>query len=50
MSKIRLEFLPNEGGEAEGLSDAGIETFCENPFAAAARETGQNSRDAPRQY
>ena len=46
MSEIRLEFLPNVGGEAEGLSDGGIETFRENPFAAAARETGQNSRDA----
>lgn len=44
--KIGLEFLTNEGGEAEGLSDAGIETFRENPFAAVARETGQNSRDA----
>jgi len=44
--KTRLEFLENAGGEAEGLSDAGIETFRENPFAAAARETGQNSRDA----
>ena len=43
---IGLEFLPNQGGEAEGLSDAGIETFRENPFAAVARETGQNSRDA----
>ena len=46
MSEIRLEFLPNVGGEAEGLGDGGIETFRENPFAAAARETGQNSRDA----
>jgi len=46
MSKIGLAFLPNNGGEAEGLSDAGIETFRENPFAAVARETGQNSRDA----
>ena len=46
MSEIRLEFLPNVGGEAEGLSDGGIETFRENPFAAVARETGQNSRDA----
>jgi len=44
--KTQLEFLENAGGEAEGLSDAGIETFRENPFAAAARETGQNSRDA----
>ena len=46
MSEMQLEFLPNVGGEAEGLSDAGIEIFRENPFAAAARETGQNSRDA----
>lgn len=44
--KIGLDFLPNEGGEAEGLSDAGIETFRDRPFAAVARETGQNSRDA----
>ncbi|HNT37020.1 MAG TPA: hypothetical protein PKH07_18665, partial [bacterium] len=43
---IGLEFLPNVGGEAEGLSDAGIETFRDRPFAAVARETGQNSRDA----
>ena len=46
MNKIGLEFLPNVGGEAEGLSESGIETFRENPFAAVARETGQNSRDA----
>ena len=47
MSEIRLEFLPNVGGEAEGLGGhGGIETFRENPFAAVARETGQNSRDA----
>ena len=43
---IGLEFLENSGGEAEGLSDAGIEMFRENPFAAVARETSQNSRDA----
>src|SRR5687768_16694968 len=46
MSGIGLEFLPNTGGEAEGLGDAGIETFRDKPFAAVARETGQNSRDA----
>ena len=46
MSRIGLDFLLNVGGEAEGLSDAGIETFRENPFAAVARETGQNSLDA----
>lgn len=44
--KIGLAFLPNPGGEAEGLSDAGVETFRDKPFAAVARETGQNSRDA----
>lgn len=43
---IGLAFLPNPGGEAEGLSDAGVETFRDKPFAAVARETGQNSRDA----
>ena len=41
-----LRFLPNEAGEGEGLSDAGIETFRADPFPAVARETGQNSRDA----
>ena len=46
MMKIGLEFLENSGGEAEGLSDAGIEYFRESPFAAVARETGQNSLDA----
>ncbi len=44
--QIGLEFLPNSAGEAEGLGDAGIETFRDKPFAAVARETGQNSRDA----
>src|SRR5688572_21111121 len=41
-----LRFLPNEAGEGEGLSDAGIETYRADPFPAVARETGQNSRDA----
>lgn len=46
MTVAKLEFLKNDGGESEGLSDAGIETFRENPFAAVAREIGQNSKDA----
>lgn len=46
MSKIGLEFLPNTGGESEGLSDSGVENFRDKPFTAIARETGQNSRDA----
>ncbi len=45
-NEIGLAFLPNPGGDAEGLSDAGVETFRDKPFAAVARETGQNSRDA----
>lgn len=45
MKEIGLEFLPNPGGKAEGLNDAGIATFRDKPFASVARETGQNSRD-----
>lgn len=46
MSRIGLQFLENTGGDSEGLSEAGIETFRDRPFASVARETGQNSRDA----
>ncbi len=46
MKKIGLKFLPNPSGDGEGLGDAGIETFRDKPFAAVARETAQNSRDA----
>lgn len=41
-----LRFIPNDADEGEGLSDAGIETYRDNPFPALARETAQNSRDA----
>lgn len=41
-----LKFIPNIADEGEGLSDAGIETYRDNPFPAVARETAQNSRDA----
>lgn len=41
-----LEFLPNEADEVEGLGDAGIETYKDNPYASLARECGQNSNDA----
>lgn len=41
-----LVFIPNVADEGEGLSDAGIETYRDNPFPAIARETSQNSRDA----
>ena len=41
-----LEFLYNPALEDEGLGDAGIETFRETPYASAAKEAGQNSRDA----
>ncbi|MFM5802810.1 hypothetical protein ACET6H_08635 [Aeromonas veronii] len=46
MTVPELEFLKNEAGEEEGLSDAGIETFRDDPYASCAREAGQNSRDA----
>src|SRR4051812_33903521 len=46
MSAPTLAFLRNEAGEKEGLGDAGIETFRNAPYASAAREAGQNSRDA----
>lgn len=41
-----LEFLPNVADELEGLGDAGIETYKDNPYASLARECGQNSNDA----
>lgn len=41
----KLAFLKNDGDEAEGLSDPGIETFRDSPYASVARETGQNTRD-----
>ena len=48
MDKIcmKLRFPTNDTGETEGLSDAGIETFKENAYSSAARESAQNSRDA----
>lgn len=46
MTQIGLQFLENTGGDSEGLSEPGIEFFKDRPFAAVARETGQNSRDA----
>lgn len=42
----KLEFLANDAGENEGLGDAGIETFKDDPYASCGREAGQNSRDA----
>lgn len=40
------EFLPNPGGEEEGLGHAGIETFKGSPYPGIARECSQNSLDA----
>lgn len=45
-NEISLRFLQNNAGEAEGLGDAGIETFRGSPYISVARETAQNSRDA----
>lgn len=42
----KLKFAENTADEGEGLSDAGIETYRDDPFPAVARETVQNSRDA----
>jgi hypothetical protein len=44
---INLEFPPNQANEDDGLGNAGIATYREDPYAGAARETGQNSNDAP---
>lgn len=41
-----LQFLINAADEDEGISNAGIETFRDAPFAGIARECGQNSLDA----
>jgi hypothetical protein len=41
-----LRFIPNDADEDEGLSNPGIETFRDAPFAGIARECGQNSLDA----
>lgn len=46
MTSPKMEFLPNLAGENEGLGDAGIETFRDNPYASCGREAGQNSADA----
>jgi hypothetical protein len=46
MADATLEFLKNDAGENEGLGDAGIETFTDDPYASCGREAGQNSRDA----
>ena len=44
--KFLLEFAGNDSNEDEGLGHAGIETYRQQPYANAARELGQNSRDA----
>jgi len=46
MVDTALVFLDNQAGETEGLGDAGIETFKDDPYAGCGREAGQNSRDA----
>jgi uncharacterized membrane protein YgcG len=46
-SKTALQFIPNVARKTEGLSDAGIEQFRDNPYVSCGRETGQNTNDAP---
>jgi hypothetical protein len=41
-----LEFQINQADVEEGLGNAGIETYRDDPYASLAREIGQNSRDA----
>jgi hypothetical protein len=43
---IDIDFLTNEAGEGEGVNNAGIATYLDRPYASAAREVAQNSRDA----
>ena len=45
--KPLLQFIPNVARKSEGLSDAGIEQFRDNPYVSCGRETGQNTNDAP---
>ena len=45
-SKDMLQFFTNEGDAVEGISDSGIATFMNAPYAHVARECGQNSADA----
>ena len=44
-----IEFQKNEADVDEGLGDAGIETFSNSPYYSAAKESGQNSKDAMRE-
>lgn len=43
---VDIDFLTNEAGEGEGVNNAGIATYLDRPYASAAREVAQNSRDA----
>ena len=46
INKTVLEFERNEAGSNEGLGDPGVETFSNTPYYSAAKESGQNSKDA----
>lgn len=46
INKTVLEFERNEAGSNEGLGDPGVETFNNTPYSSAAKESGQNSKDA----
>lgn len=48
MNATGFSFLRNEANEKEGLGNAGIEIFRDDPYASVARECGQNSNDAAR--
>ena len=46
-SKIGWEFPPTNGGREDGYNDPGIAHFTGAPLSSLARETIQNSLDAP---
>ena len=50
MKEVKLSFPLNYGGEIEGVSDAGMETFKNSPLISLAREICQNSLDARKDW
>ncbi len=48
-SEIKWRFQSNQGGEINGISDPGIESFKGTPLKSLAREICQNSLDAQKE-
>ena len=49
-SDIKWRFQSNQGGEINGISDPGIESFKGTPLKSLAREICQNSLDAQKDF